>query len=90
MVMAVTYAGGGMLTSGTERDCFAGATCSGIIGFADTPGGTISFVEGATSFVSFACPWVIGVIVSGTVSGAKPCEAVVGEMIVLGFALSLV
>ena len=81
---------GSMLTSGIANACCEGSTYSGALVCADAPGSTVILTGGATSFFSFACSCVAGIVVTGTVSDANPCEPSAGENIVLGFALDLI
>ena len=90
MVMDAPCAGGGMLTGSVAGAYCTGAAVSGALGCSDAPGGAVAFAGGATSNVSVDCPWGTGVVVTSTVTDANPCEPAFGEMIILGFALSLV
>ena len=89
MVIGAPFAGGCMLTGSTCRACCTGTAFSGALGCADTPGGLVILVGDATSCVIFSCPWGDGVVVTDTVSGTIPCEPGIGEIIFLGFELSL-
>ena len=81
---------GDMLTGGISRAYCAGATCSGVLGYAEIPGSAVAFVGGTTSFVSFACSSGTSVVVTSAVSGSNHCEPGVSETIVLGFSLDLI
>ena len=90
MVTGESCTWSGMPTVGTVGACYACTTGSFALGCTDATDGTVAFAEGVASSVSIVCTWVTGVVVSGTVSGTKPCGNGVGKMSILGFELSLI
>ena len=70
VVVCVPSSGVVMLIDGVVSAYCAVSTGIGTFGCSDTPGRKVVRAGGAASFVSFAYPWVTGVSINDTVSGA--------------------
>ena len=78
MVVGASCSGGIRLTSDAARACCEVTTGSSALSCANDPGSASMLAGGATSCVSFGYTWDTGIVVTGTVSGANPCEPDIG------------